>query len=220
MTNHGPDPAEIHVLPQLWFRNVWTWGNEREEPRVKPHLQLDGKPVLASHEKLGQYHFHADSPDLAEPLRWLFTENETNSPVIYGTKGTTPYTKDAFHRFLVDGEKKAVSPAPEGTKTAALFHFVIPPGGSITVRCRLNSLRETNNLIGLDFRGVGDPWGFNSWSLAGATIQQRSVAMIVTAVVVTATITATKCPAAFPERNSPAASPSARPKCAAWNPTA
>ena len=150
VTNHGPDPAEIHVLPQLWFRNVWTWGNEREEPRVKPHLQLDGKPVLASHEKLGQYHFHADSPDLAEPLRWLFTENETNSPVIYGTKGTTPYTKDAFHRFLVDGEKKAVSPAPEGTKTAALFHFVIPPGGSITVRCRLNSLRETNNLIGLD----------------------------------------------------------------------
>ncbi|MFC7335550.1 glucosidase [Haloferula chungangensis] len=150
ITNHGPDPSEIHVLPQLWFRNVWTWGNEREEPRVKPHLQLDGKPVLASHEKLGQYHFHVDSPDLSKPMRWLFTENETNAPAVFGTESTTKYTKDAFHRFLIDEEKNAVSPLPEGTKTAAVLHFVIPPGESVTVRCRLNSLRETNGLIGLD----------------------------------------------------------------------
>ena len=150
VTNHGPDPAEIHVLPTLWFRNVWAWGNEREEPRVKPQLQLDGRPVLASHEKLGHYHFHADSPDLTKPLRWLFTENETNSEAVYGTKATTPYTKDAFHRFLIDGEEQAISPSPSGTKTAALLHFVIPPGESITVRCRLNSLRETNDLEGLD----------------------------------------------------------------------
>lgn len=150
VTNHGPDPAEIHVLPTLWFRNVWTWGNDREEPRVKPSLKLDGKPVLASHEKLGQYHFHADSPNHSKPMRWLFTENETNSAEVYDTKNTTKYTKDAFHKFLVDGEKDAVSPIPSGTKTAAALHFVIPPGESITVRCRLNSLRETNDLVGLD----------------------------------------------------------------------
>jgi len=83
-------------------------------------------------------------------MRWLFTENETNSEVVYGTKNPTKYTKDAFHRFFVDNEKNAVSPSPYGTKTAAALHFVIPPGESVTVRCRLNSLRETNNLVGLD----------------------------------------------------------------------
>lgn len=42
-----------------------------------------------------------------------------------------------------------------------------------------------NNLIGLDIRGVGSPWGFNSWTIAGANLPHRSVAMIVTALVIT-----------------------------------
>ncbi|MEM1083837.1 MAG: glucosidase [Verrucomicrobiota bacterium] len=150
VTNHGPEPAEIHVLPMLWFRNVWTWGNEREEPRVKPHLELDGSPVLATHEKLGHFHFHAESSDCRKPKRWLFTENETNNPEVFDIPNTTEHTKDAFHRFLVDGEKKAISPHPSGTKTAAHFHFVVPPGESVSVRCRLHSLSETNDLEGLD----------------------------------------------------------------------
>ena len=149
VTNRGPEPAEIHVLPSLWFRNVWKWGNEREEPRVKPRLEFDDGPVLATHETLGTFHFHADSPDAPDPGRWLFTDNETNYRSLYGAPGPVQ-TKDAFHRFLIDGDRRALSRKPEGTKAAAHFRFTVPPGGSITVRCRLHSLKEANGLEGLD----------------------------------------------------------------------
>jgi hypothetical protein len=142
ITNHGPDPAPIHVLPMLWFRNVWKWGSERETPLRKPSLGLHGDHVFASHETLGDYLFHADSPELEGETRWLFTENETDYPAIYGIGGPTDFVKDAFHKLLVHGDEEAVSPLPRGTKTAAHFEFMVPPGASVTVRCRLHSLHR------------------------------------------------------------------------------
>src|SRR5690606_8691373 len=107
------------------------------------------------HETLGDFRFHADSPDCpAKEVHWLFTENETDYRRIFGIDGPTPYVKDAFHRYVVEGEKDAVSPLPMGTKSAALFHFVIPPGGSVTIRCRLHAATETNGFDGLD--GFGE----------------------------------------------------------------
>lgn len=151
ITNHGPEEASIYVLPQLWFRNVWKWGSEREEPLRKPSLALHEGHVFASHETLGDFRFHADSPDCpSKEIHWLFTENETDYRRIFGIDGPTPYVKDAFHRYLIEGDRDAVSPLPMGTKAAALFHFVIPPGGSATIRCRLHSATETNGIDGLD----------------------------------------------------------------------
>ena len=101
VTNHGPEESEIHVLPQLWFRNTWKWGNEYEEPHIKPSIRLDGDGLLANHGILGDYRFFAEAPMLnGAPAPWLFTENETNYPKIFKTKGTGLYVKDAFHRYL------------------------------------------------------------------------------------------------------------------------
>lgn len=150
ITNHGPDPAPVHVLPMLWFRNVWKWGSERETPLRKPSLCRHDSSVVASHETLGDYRFHADSPDLAEPTEWLFTENETDYQAIYGIGGPTPYVKDAFHKLLVHGDKDAVSPLPMGTKTAAHFKFMVAPGASVVVRCRLHPVTQSNGIEGLD----------------------------------------------------------------------
>ena len=147
-TNHGPKAAPLHILPSLWFRNIWQGGNEDERPRTKPSLVLADGAVRVSHETLGDFVFTADSPD--GTATWLFTENETNREAVFGTANTTPYTKDAFHRHLVKREKKAVNPRHTGTKAAAHFKITIPPGESVTIRCRLHHEKEDNGLAGFD----------------------------------------------------------------------
>ena len=148
--NHGPVAAPVHVLPSLWFRNTWAWGRHRDHPLRKPEIFLDGGALRASHESLGDYRFMTDAtPRRAKP-RWLFTENETNAESLWGTPNATAHVKDAFHRLIVHGETKAVSPEPRGTKAAAHYRFNIPPGGSVTIRCRLHLVSETNGLDDFD----------------------------------------------------------------------
>lgn len=154
VTNQGPEASSIYILPQLWFRNVWTWGNEREAPRVKPNLSLEdpseGEPVVVKHEHLGDYHFYVDSPDAGVPVEWLFTENETNRETVYGVENVSRFTKDAFHRYLVNGESDAVSDVSSGTKAAAMIKVTIPAGASVVVRCRLHSLKDDNGVVGFE----------------------------------------------------------------------
>ena len=150
VTNHGPDPAPIHVLPQLWFRNTWSFGVLREEPAEKPCLTRDGDGLLASHSTLGRYRFFADSPGLPGPPDWLFTENETNDPTVFGIPARNRFFKDGIDRFIVANDKTTVSPDASGTKAAPHFKFLVPPGASVTVRCRLHRLQEDNGVSGLD----------------------------------------------------------------------
>ncbi|MGJ8725052.1 MAG: MGH1-like glycoside hydrolase domain-containing protein [Roseibacillus sp.] len=151
VTNNGPDASEIHVLPQLWFRNTWKWGNEYEEPRTKPSIKLDGDGLFADHDILGSFRFFAAAPVVnGEAAPWLFTENETNYPRIYKTKGTGLYVKDAFHRYLANGKKRAVNPEQTGTKAAAHFALMVPAGETVTVQCRLHAVEEDNGLSGLE----------------------------------------------------------------------
>ncbi len=150
VTNHGPEDAPIHVLPSLWFRNDWVWENERDKPLLKPVISLEDDGITAFHEKLGTYRFIVDSPDADDGFPWLFTENETNNQTVFGTENITPYVKDAFHRYLIKGQKDAISPHPTGTKTAAHLQFMVPAGKSVTIRCRLHSIKEDNGITGLD----------------------------------------------------------------------
>ncbi|GHC60606.1 glucosidase [Roseibacillus persicicus] len=151
VTNHGPEASEIHVLPQLWFRNTWKWGNEYEEPRHKPLIQREKDGLIADHDLLGTFRFFAEtSAETKGPVPWLFTENETNYPRIFKTKGPSPYVKDAFHRYLIEGLETVVNPSEKGTKAAAHFKLMIPPGESVTICCRLHEEGEDNGLAGLD----------------------------------------------------------------------
>jgi hypothetical protein len=43
--NRGPDAAELHVIPQLWFRNTWAWGLVREQA---PRIQMGTRPSVCS----------------------------------------------------------------------------------------------------------------------------------------------------------------------------
>jgi hypothetical protein len=138
-TNRGPEAWPLHVLPTVWFRNGWSWGRTGEGYFRKPSMRLiDWGVVSCDHESLKHLFFEA----LTKPDAFLFTENETNNERIFGTKNATPYVKDAFHRFLVNGEKAAVNPTYTGTKAAPHYSRVLQPGEEIELRFRLSGADE------------------------------------------------------------------------------
>ncbi|KAJ9265574.1 hypothetical protein DTO195F2_1613 [Paecilomyces variotii] len=149
--NRGPEPAPLHIIPQVWFRNTWGWGYEKgfEKPSIKQAGPLTAE---SNHHKLGtRYVQFSPSPAVGggeqdvQP-RFLFTENETNNEVLWGTKNAQPYVKDAFHRHIVDEEKGAVNPEQQGTKFAAWYAFDegdgVPPGECAVVRFRFSRKKQ------------------------------------------------------------------------------
>ena len=127
--NRGPEAARLHVLPTLWFRNTWSWGDD--EPR--PSLREAGPGVVeASDSGLGRYVLSCEgAPEL------LFTENETNQQRLWGRPNAFPHVKDAFHACVVSGDRAAVNPGRLGTKAAAHYVLEVPGGGSHGIRLRL-----------------------------------------------------------------------------------
>jgi mannosylglycerate hydrolase MGH1-like protein/glycosyl hydrolase family 63 len=127
--NRGPDPAVLHLLPTIWFRNTWSWGGEAARPvlrRVAPGV------VALTHPELGDRFLYAE-----DAAALLFTENETNTDRLVQTPNRTPYVKDAFHNYLVGGERDAVNPKGMGTKAAAQYRVTVKAGASATIRLRL-----------------------------------------------------------------------------------
>jgi hypothetical protein len=139
--NRGPEPARLHVLPTLWFRNTWSWG----KPGPKPVLREGDGAVRASHAELGEYTLRCEgSPEL------LFTENESNAQRLWGQPNAAPWVKDAFHTYVVVGDRQAVNPARTGTKAAAHYVLGVSAGGSSVVRLRL-SAEPAKAAFGEDF---------------------------------------------------------------------
>jgi len=150
--NRGPGNAPIDVLPTLWFRNTWSWGTQGYRPLLAALETHDGSyQILAEHETLGRYHLTCEgSPDL------LFTENDTNIARLYGAANHSPYTKDAFHEYIVDGNAEAVNPAQEGTKSAAHYRCVVPSGGKQIIRLRLSTDVNGAKSFGPEFDALFD----------------------------------------------------------------
>jgi hypothetical protein len=126
--NRGPEAAELHVLPTLWFRNQWSW----QGGSSRPVLQRDGNAIKAAHSTLGERCLYCDGrPEL------LFTENETNTQRIFGVPNRSPYVKDSINNYIVQRQKDAVNPEQKGTKAAAHYAVTVPAGGREVVRLRL-----------------------------------------------------------------------------------
>ena len=130
--NMGPDKAPIHILPTLWYRNTWSWGRNDTKPWMKFDQSAQAEFARCSHDTLGAFTFYADSPSA-----WMFTENETNNAHLTGGVNASPYTKEAFHRALINRDEMAVNPHMEGTKAAPLFFRELNPGETFEVRVRL-----------------------------------------------------------------------------------
>ncbi len=139
VANRGPEAAELHVLPTLWFRNTWAWGRTGENYPAKPSLRRDGGDVVAEHVDLGRFRLSADAgPDGRAP-ELLFADNDTNTQRLFGSPNPTPYVKDAFHERVVGGREDAVNAAGTGTKAAAWYRLTVGAGESVTLRLRLSA---------------------------------------------------------------------------------
>jgi len=136
--NRGPETATIHLLPQLWFRNTWSWRSNA----VKPELSLSNHgDIIAKHPGWDEYTLHFEGqPEV------LFCDNETNARRIFGVAEAKGYFKDAFHDYLVQGNHAAVNPARLGTKAGVLFPLQVAPGQSARIRLRLLSASAFHSL--------------------------------------------------------------------------
>lgn len=130
VANRGDQPAPVRVIPTLWFRNTWSWDAKAQRPVMS--LNQRDRSIVADANESGTYTLTFDGdPEV------LFTDNETNLERLYGTQNQTPYVKDAFHRYVVNGETGAVNPAGMGTKAGLHYSLVVPAQGKIEIRLRL-----------------------------------------------------------------------------------
>ena len=154
--NRGPEPATLQLLPTLWFRNDWSWGEDVARSTLRQTAQDEtGGIVTLSHRELGERFFFAES---ASAL--LFTENETNTERLAGTPNTFPYVKDGIDNFIVYGNKDAVNPENTGTKVSAHYPLTLGAGESRTIRLRLSdqpikdASKEFGELFGKAFESL------------------------------------------------------------------
>src|SRR5213594_1483670 len=151
-TNRGPEPAELHLLPTLWYRNTWSWDAAGPE---RPTLRL-------STPGTGHATIETDHPSLGP--RWLYgegtpevllTENDTNAERLWGVvPNPSPYVKDGINRYVVEGKKEAVNPAAVGTKAALYHRMTLGPGESMTRRLRLSNTPIPGDPFGKEFDAV------------------------------------------------------------------
>jgi hypothetical protein len=130
--NRGPDAAPLHILPHVWYRNTWSWGYSRAR-----YVFEQTRPGVAHtrHRHLDDRWWYAHSPGQEPEL--LFTENETNTERLFQTPNAGPFVKDGINDAIVHGAGERVNPELRGSKVAAHFHMVIPPGEAFTVYARI-----------------------------------------------------------------------------------
>jgi hypothetical protein len=132
VSNRGPEAAQLHLLPTLWFRNTWAGGLDARRPRLHA---LNDTTIEIAHEYYGKRWLYCDStPEL------LFTENETNNRRLYGVENRTPYVKDGINDYIVHAAREAVNLKRTGTKAAAHYPLTVGSGETVTVRLRLSDV--------------------------------------------------------------------------------
>ncbi|HYQ02668.1 MAG TPA: glucosidase [Polyangiaceae bacterium] len=145
--NRGPEAAELHLLPTLWFRNDWSeWISPSNRASEKPSLrQVDGprgvSTAAAARAEFGEFRFYCEGD---VPLH--FTENETNHQRLFGTANESAHAKDGVNDLVISGKQDAVNPAKRGTKCAAHYKRVLGAGQTEVIRVRLSKATSNPDL--------------------------------------------------------------------------
>ncbi|MGE0460811.1 MAG: glucosidase [Vicinamibacterales bacterium] len=127
--NRGARPAFIALVPQVWFRNTWSWGRDA----CRPWLRAEGVARIdLHHDRLGRFVLHADAPD-----EILVCDNETNHWRLHGADFRSGFFKDGINDFLVRGDRHAINPERRGTKAGLVWRRLVPAGGTAEIRVRL-----------------------------------------------------------------------------------
>ena len=152
VVNRGLETAELTVMPTIWYRNTWSWGSDIRRPRFQAGELVDDASVIETiHDFYGLRRLHCDDqPTL------LFTENETNSRRLYGDEEGPRYAKDAFHDYVVMGQKGAVNPSHIGSKAAAHYVLTLPAHATATIRLRFTNAASAGAFTPQNFEAVFD----------------------------------------------------------------
>ena len=144
--NRGAYPAELHLLPTLWYRNTWSWVPGGIKPTMAAFSESGCPTIRAAHPNLGDYYLLCDK---ASEL--LFTENETNKDRIFGLPNASPYVKDSFNSYLIHRQWSAVNPAQCGTKAAAHYFLSLPAHSHDEICLLLSNKKPTLPLKSANF---------------------------------------------------------------------
>ena len=157
-TNNGPDPAPLHLLPQVWFRNTWVWGRDVRRPSLRrltqPDIAAAQHVVECRHDFLGRYYLTAEESGPGTEV--LVCENETDGVALFGLeRNATTYTKDGINQRVVHGDEAAVNPDGVGTKAAFWYHVEsVAPGETVRIRLRLSTNVPDEHTFGAPFDAV------------------------------------------------------------------
>ena len=147
IANRGPEAATLHLLPTLWFRNDWSWAPGMVRPQIEiVNSDRSGLVLKTAHRELEPFWLYGDATDDV-----LFTENETNMERLFGVDNASPFVKDAFHAFVVDGRRNAVNPVQKGSKAAPLYIRTVGSGETAVLRLRLASAGDVSAPLGKGF---------------------------------------------------------------------
>ncbi|MGN6750929.1 MAG: MGH1-like glycoside hydrolase domain-containing protein [Intrasporangium sp.] len=151
-TNHGPDPAPLHLVPQLWFRNTWAWGRDDRTPTLRLDSADDAAArIVAHHDFLGDLVLETED----RAARVLFCDNESNAEALWSAPSRTPFPKDGVNRAVVHGDLGGVNPAQRGTKVGIeLAHPAVGPGETVSMRLRLRRPGSAGAAFGDAFHAV------------------------------------------------------------------
>jgi hypothetical protein len=143
--NRSSEAASLDILPTLWFRNTWSWGENSERSRINVR---DGK-IVAENIDIGEYILTCD-----RDVPFLFTDNETNTERLFGVNNTSRYVKDGINAAIVNGDMSAINPKNEGSKVAAHYHLDIDGNASQKIRLRLAASPEGGDAFGPSFTAL------------------------------------------------------------------
>jgi len=144
VANRGPEPADLHLLPTIWFRNTWSWGTRTHRPQLR--AISENSIELEERQYRKRWLSCEGNPEL------VFTDNETNTRRLYGQEGGSQFAKDGINEYVVNGATDAVNGARVGTKASAMYKLTVGAGKSVTVRLRLtDDLRDAGKLFGRTF---------------------------------------------------------------------
>src|SRR5712691_4464598 len=163
-TNCGSEPAILHLLPTIWFRNTWSWGRDDRKPNLRgiSSAETEVDIIEATHHALGQYRLYCENADEV-----LFTENETNAARLWGLPNPTRFVKDSINDCVVQGKIDIVNPQRVGTKAAAHYKLTIAPNETRTIRLRLTKIGNPGSTGGPPVLRGGSPRSSSSENPAG-----------------------------------------------------
>ena len=141
--NRGPEASEITVLPTLWMRNLWSFGQAEGVHSIEKNKDTKKYgSVVAEHPKLGAYHLHFETPE-----KWLFTNNETNTEKLYGNKNESPYVKDLFHDVVINNDFTLTDAVNTGSKFAPMYKRMVEADKPVEIRLRFSKNKQSACLL-------------------------------------------------------------------------